>query len=126
MIKVLNISVDGIEDAACSDSDYPYAVIELSNGMTLRGYTCVCRQGCENTWRLPDVGAQFESMDKLYRFLHNEPLIDREDAVKYVKLFWRWCSDRYYGYDCDGCPFDNNGYCRLAGEFAAHWDLKED
>ena len=126
MIKVLNISVEEIKNAACNDVNYPYAVIELSNGKTLRGCTCGCRCGCDNTWRLPFIGAQFDSMDNLYRFLRNEPPIDREDAVKYVKLIWQWCSNRYYSYGCEGCPFDNGGYCRLAAEAPTHWDLKEE
>lgn len=122
MIKVLGVTVEAMENAGCNNGNYPHVEIELSNGETLRGYTCRCGRGCSNTWRLPDVGAQFDSTDELYRFLRNEPPIEDWQAERYVRLIQQWCEERHDG--CSGCPF-NDGGCVLANRAPFAWEIPE-
>ena len=123
MIKVASVYVEEMENAGCNNGNYPHVQIELSNGETLRGYTCRCGRGCSETWNLPDVGAQFGSMDELWAYIDNEPMIDAQHALDCAKIVRQWCGEQR---DCKLCPFRDNEYCVLTKKFPMCWKLKEE
>ncbi len=78
-IRILEISVEDMDNAGCNNGNYPMVTIKTNHG-DWHGDTCNCHRGCSGTWNISnlEVGMEFVNDNELLDEL--EPYDDEDDG----------------------------------------------
>lgn len=71
MMRVVDVWVESIEDAGCTNGNYPAYEVTFNTGDVCCGTTCRCGNGCSGTDRLPVMGQIFRDWDALTEYLES-------------------------------------------------------
>ena len=68
-MKIVKIDIEQLENAGCSNGNYPKYTIFMDNGFKAHGRTCNCGRGCSGQDITPSIHAEFEDMIELTNYL---------------------------------------------------------
>lgn len=60
MKKIISVEIENIDNPGCNNGNYPEMVVTAEDGRVYHGMTCRCGNGCSDTDRVPEIGADFD------------------------------------------------------------------